>query len=434
MENLNQNLTSFGNRKRGVLSAIMLIVFCFLMIGFAQHVQANPKSGDVFREYHLIEGGSNGEPDAEWMNEFVFISHHTGERSTKGSRTIEDIDLKHATKAEFVAVYWGGHLGSENKRVVFNDNPPVALPLIKNTPNNPLCYHFQQCQAACEIPLAHLKQGDNEFRLEVDNQVCYSFDWGWFWTNQVVLRVYYDKEKVDHPTGKMTAPAPNSTISDLSKIECEIESGNVESVEFIGKYKDFSWDGTGELDAWHGIFWMKDTKLQKHIGTASGLYPYVNWDNRWIPDQEDMKIAARLIDKSGMITMIEAVDNITLDHGERTMKMYSAVDVPEAFGTQTGSVQCKFYIPDDLDKAFVAKMIVSTFSGGTTDREVYINGTPIRKGGWGKWHRLAFCEEPVPVDILKKGENIFEIRANFPHEHAFEVNWPGPVLFVEYEK
>ena len=62
MKNLNLHLTPLGFQKSRVLSAIMLIVFCFLMIGFTQHAQANPRPGDVFREYHLIEGGSNGEP------------------------------------------------------------------------------------------------------------------------------------------------------------------------------------------------------------------------------------------------------------------------------------------------------------------------------------------------------------------------------------
>ncbi len=38
---------------------------------------ANPKPGEVFREYHITGGGSNGYPDSEWMDEFVFISHHT---------------------------------------------------------------------------------------------------------------------------------------------------------------------------------------------------------------------------------------------------------------------------------------------------------------------------------------------------------------------
>lgn len=405
-----------------------------LLLMKASIVKAEPKPGDVFREYHITGGGSNGEKDAEWADEFVFISHHTGEKSTKGDRLFSNIDLQHAIKAEFVASYWGGHIGSANRSVVFNDKPAVQLPLIKNTPTRPECYFSQQSQASCEIPLDYLQQGDNRFRLEVDDQICYSFNWGWFWTNQVVLRIYYDAALVEHPTGSISEPASNSTITNFSTISCDIQNGDIERVEFIGKYDDFSWGGSGEFNNWHGIFWMKDHRLQRNIGNASGMYPYVNWNCRWIPDQENIKIAARIIDKSGMIYMTEPVENITLSHGNRVVKMYPASEVPENFATQTDSVSCNIYIPDDLSNAFAARLVVSTFSGGTTDREVYINDHLIIAGGWGLWHRLAFCEEQVPLSTLRQGENVFKIKANYPGEHAFEVNWPGPAIFIEFEK
>jgi len=424
-----------GTHRKIIAALIVFLWQAFIgSLGCFSLADAAPKLGDVFREYHMTGGGSNGEKDSEWMDEFVFISHHTGERSTKGDRSFKDIDLANAIKAEFVASYWGGHIGSSNRRVVFNNNPAVQLPLIKNTPTRPECYFFQQCQAACDIPLEYLKQGENKFRLEVDDQICYSFNWGWFWTNQVVLRVYYEASKVEHPYGKIDAPQSNSTITGFSKISCNIERGNVEKVEFIGKYNDFSWEGSGEFNTWHGIFWMKDTNMQRHIGTAQGLFPYLNWDNRWIPDQENIEIAARLIDKSGMIYMTEAVQNITLSHRDRVMKMYTATHVPENFATQTDSAMCIINIRDDLSKGFIAKLVLSTFSGGPVDREVYINDIPIVKGGWGKWHRLAFCEEYVPLKLLKQGENEIKIKANMPGEHAFEVNWPGPALFIEFEK
>ncbi len=391
-----------------------------------------PQPGDVFREYHLAGGGSNGKPGEAWMDEFVFVSHHTGERSTPGDRIMPNVDLTHAVGAEFVVSHWGGHIGSANRRVVFNDRPAVALPLIHDTPTRPECYFSQQCRAACEIPLEYLQQGDNRFRLEVDDQICYSFNWGWFWTNQVILRVYYDAHEVDHPVGRIDAPRSGASVSNQERISCGIDRGEVERIEFVGKYIDFSWEGTGELDTWHGVHWMKDPALDRHVGTAGRLAPYVNWANRWIPDQGDITIAARLVDRSGMISVTEAVDGISLTHAGRTVRMYPASDVPEAFAAQTGSARCTIRVPDPLDRAFVAKLVVSTFSGGRADREVHLNGTAIAKGGWGRWHRLAFCDEPVPVGLLREGDNEFEIHANQPGEHAFEVNWPGPALFVEY--
>jgi hypothetical protein len=417
-----------------ISTGLQIFLYLQFLVFNTNSLFADPAPGDVFREYHLIGGGSNGDKDEAWADEFVFISHHTGERSTKGYRTIPNIDITNAIRAEFVASYWGGHIGSANRRVVFNDNPGINLPLIKNTPTQAECYFSQQCQAACNIPLDYLRQGDNQFRLEVDDQICYSFNWGWFWANQVVLRIYYDPSKVNHPLGEIDAPKANSAITDLSRISCSIDQGDIEKVEFIGKYKDFSWGGSGDFHSWHGVFWMKDTNLQKNIGSATGLYPYVNWTCRWIPDQENIKIAARIIDKSGMIYMTEAVENITLSHRDRVVKMYTASDVPENFATQTDSVTCTFNIPDNPDKAFLAKIVFSTFSGGTPDREVYINDVPIAKGGWGVWHRLAFCEEYVPTRILKAGKNEFKIKANYAGEHAFEINWPGPVLFIEFDK
>jgi hypothetical protein len=114
--------------------------------------------------------------------------------------------------------------------------------------------------------------------------------------------------------------------------------------------------------------------------------------------------------------------------------MYSAINVPENFATQTDSAMCAFNIPDDLIDAFSAKLVLSTFSSGPVDREVYINNIAIVKGGWGRWHRLALCEEHIPPMVLKQGYNEFKIKANLPGEHAFEVNWPGPALFIEYDK
>jgi len=397
-----------------------------------QSAAAEPQPGDVFREYHLVEGGSNGEAGEEWKDEFVFVSHHTGERSTVGHRKFHGIDLTSAIKAEFVACFWGGHIGSERRRVIFNDHEPVFLPKIQDTPTCPECYFSHQCQAACEIPLESLREGINEFRLEVGDQICYSFDWGWFWTNQVVLRVYYDSEKVDHPMGKIKLPLPNQSVSRFSKISCEIDEGSAESVEFIGNYKDFSWGGSGAFKSWHGIFWGKNPELQRNIGNASGMFPYTNWNNRWIPDQKDMQIAARIIGRNGLIYMTEVVEGITMDHGDRMVKMYTSQDVPENFATQTGSKSCTIEIPDDLTNAFMAKLVLSTFSGGTADRIVKINGQTITSGGWGRWHRLDFCEAFFPTHLLKPGSNTVTIEANYPGEHAFEVNWPGPVILVEF--
>lgn len=414
--------------------SILLISFITFMVSGpleAGTCTGVPQPGDIFREYHMVGGGANGS-DQTWKNNHVFISHHTGEGSTPGDRLLENIDLTGAVGAEFVAIHWGGHVGSANRRVVINHYPAVNLPLIKHTPSMPECFFSQQCQVACEIPLAYLRQGENAFRLEVDNQICHSFDWGWFWTNQVILRIYYDADEVDHPVGSIAAPLSGEVLSDRPEVTCRTESEDVERIEFVGRYYDYSWEGSGDYYTWHWIHWMDDTRMQRHIGTAWGENRSVVWENEWIPDQKRIQIAARITDRRGLTYMTEAVSNVELQREDRIVRIYPASNVPEAFGTQTGTSECQIVIPDNLENALEAKLVMSTFSGGKPDRAVYLNGKLLKQGGWGVWHRLDICEEAVPVGMLKQGVNDFQIRADLPGEHAFEVNWPGPALIVAY--
>ncbi len=55
---------------------------------FTFTLSAAPQPGDVFKEYHITGGGPNGS-DEKWMDNHVFISHHTGERSTPGEHAFE---------------------------------------------------------------------------------------------------------------------------------------------------------------------------------------------------------------------------------------------------------------------------------------------------------------------------------------------------------
>ncbi|MBD3391433.1 MAG: hypothetical protein GF418_05240 [Chitinivibrionales bacterium] len=401
-----------------------------IVLAAAASVLAEPKSGDVFREYHMFGMKSDG--DREWI---LYVSYHGTGKGSTGDRFVEGVDLNAATKAEFVAIHWGGHIGSDKRRIIFNDNPAVELPLIQNTPTQPQCYFSQQCHAACEIPLSHLKPGTNAFRLAVDNQICYSFNWGWFWTYQAILRVYYDPSEVSHPSGKMAVPSSGSVITDGAEVSCDARSpdSEVDRVEFVGWYKDFSWEGSGQFTQWHWGHWRTDENMKFHIGTATGGDRSVSWDNRWVPDQDGIQIAARVRDRNGYIYMTDPVESIRLTHGDKIVKMYPAKDVPENFATQTGSKSCTINVPDDQKGVLDAKLVVTTFSGGSADREGYLNNSLINKGGWGEWHQVGLCQYPVETDAINKGDNTFEIRANYAGHHAFEVNWPGPVLFVEYE-
>jgi hypothetical protein len=204
-------------------------------------------------------------------------------------------------------------------------------------------------------------------------------------------------------------------------------------VEFVGRYKDYSRGGSGEFEDWQYIYWKTDDNISHHIGTAQGAERSVMWENAWIPEQKGVSIAARVRDQDGMYYMTAAVEDIRLTHGHTIVRMYPAADVPESFAQQVGRKACKIAVADPQDEALDARILVSTFSGGHDNRAVYLNGTKIEHpGNWGIWHQVDICDASVPTQAIRQGDNTFELSANEGGQHAFEINWPGPVLFVSY--
>jgi hypothetical protein len=49
----------------------------------------------------------------------------------------------------------------------------------------------------------------------------------------------------------------------------------------------------------------------------------------------------------------------------------------------------------------------------------------------GKVHDVSFDAITIPVALLHKGKNVFTIFSE-TDDHAAEINWPGPVLLVEF--
>jgi hypothetical protein len=113
--------------------------------------------------------------------------------------------------------------------------------------------------------------------------------------------------------------------------------------------------------------------------------------------------------------------------------MYKPVDVPEGFGVRMAERKtCKFQIDVDPARLRSARLVVSTWSAATDDlsmHEIGLNGKRIADN-FGVFHDRSFDVLPVPPSFLRQGENILYIESRYTM-HGSEVNWPGPVLFVE---
>ena len=395
--------------------------------GQCDTVQSIPEAGSVFREFTFVPRGRFfAECDPGSTREFCAERKHMTPKQL-------DLDLKHATRAEALIEYWGGHIGTADQKFSANGNSWIPVPQPANTPTEPQRYYRNVMGTPpVAVPLEHLRDATNEFRFTCGRQIAYSFDWGFYWVYAFTIRVYYDPSLVAHPTGAIVFPASGSTVGDspVLNVEAQSPNGPIRRADLIAHYEDFDWGGNGWFRDWH--YQYQHGSITHHVGSADGPPFEITWDTSWVPDQTaPIKVAARLTDDAGVSTMTDAVE-IRLDRPDRSVRMYKPHDVPENFGSRVGRRKsCKIDVPDDLSGATGARLVLSTWSAAHAE-EIGLNGT-ILVPRIGQVHWFSYDAIAVPVQLLRRGENEFHIFSR-TEEHAAEVNWPGPVLLVEYPK
>ncbi len=386
---------------------------------------AGPVPGDIFREYTYGRRFGEVDPGAKRPGPQV-----DGMRAAAmGERVLEVPTLSGAVRAEVSVEYWGGHIGTSDQKFQVNGGEWIRIPQPEGTAGRPQCYYRTLLgRATVPVPLEQLRNGRNVFRFTAGPQLCYSFDWGFYWVYSFTLRLYYAPATL--PDARIVSPAVGGEIRDYPRLALEARATRepIARVEFLGHYEDFNWEGDGTFRQWHYI--TERGSLARHIGSATAPPYAVTWDTTWVPDQDrQVRIAARVTNLAGFIYMTPEV-SVRLRREGRSVRMYKASEVPEAFGVRVGKrKECKIPVNGPLENARAARLVLSTWSAAHGD-EIGLNGMKIA-GPIGLVHNYSFDALSVPLRLLRAGDNVFSIFSNTT-EHAIEVNWPGPVLLVEY--
>ncbi|MDD5688424.1 MAG: carbohydrate-binding protein [Elusimicrobia bacterium] len=375
--------------------------------------------------------------------------------------TIGTGDLQDAIKAEVYVTMWGGHYGTTEERIRVNSASDLdwkPLPLPVSTPTQTISaarsiYYLRTLYSTVpiEISPSSLHVGtDNKIQFWATQQPA----WGYphYWVYSFTVRVYYDGSKKLHPTGTISVVQNGDTQTFTANVDTY--SAGISSVNYIGWYKDFNWEGDGRFQNWHYI--CRNGILDKHIGTSiTGPSYSVPWNTAWIPDQDEpIKVVARIVGKDGMCFITNTV-NPTFSSRNYSVKLYSAKNVPESFSSSGNVIKtCDINISDSMTNIKEAKLIVPTWggageSGHTTSREVGINNTML-SNTFGNQVNYNTSPAPdytfdtmdiTPLSVLKggigdTGKNTFYIKSLYTdtptQHHAAEVNWPGPVILVKY--
>jgi len=415
---------------------IPFIFFVLYIVNLAP-VCAGPRPGDIFREYTFnphqdfsVRHFSELDPACKR----VFEEGSGFESKPRMVKQRIDLDLDRAVRAEMAVEYWGGHIGTSDQKFKVNGREWIQIPQPRGTPTDPNCYYRVLLgNETVPIPLEQLQEGCNEVQFTCGPQTCHNFDWGFYWIYSFSIIVHYDPSK-PHPEGRITAPVSGSTVIDRTKIAAMASSDDsrIKRVDFIGYYKDFDWEGNGIFSQYH--YQTQYGEMTRHIGT-SYCAPYsVTWDSEGLPDQDEpMKIVAKLTDWNGISYMTPAVENLLLERQDRSVKMYISRDVPEKFGVRESETRksCTIQVDDSLENATSARLVLSTWCGAHAV-EIGLNGKKL-VDVVGNVHDYSYDILSVGLDMIKPGINEFYVHAVTP-EHAVEVNWPGPVLMIEFIK
>jgi len=398
---------------------------------------------EVFREVTYKYGATPNEHFAELDPDTkrTFTGEHAGMAALKrhAPKSVQ-LDLAGATRAELSVEYWGGHIGTAGQRFRVNDHDWIDLPQPSGTPTAPQRYYRTLLgNNAAPLPLDQLRDGENIFRFAAGKQIAYSFDWGFYWIYDFTTRIYYDPATKPHPTGEFLSPKPGDTFDDILHLQVNPSSSNCDivRVEFIGEYDDFDWDGDGVWREWqyatnHGV-------LRRHLGTATEPPWRVKADLRWLPDQsQPLRVRARITDRAGLTYLTSPVENIIQERKHRGVRLIKCDIVPEKWMSFASKPSPKGGFPltaADLAGATFARLLLSTWSADVEDtslHELRLNGERLASR-FGEFHNYSQNALEVPLDRLKIGRNEITIFSTF-QGHMFEINWPGPVLLLEYLK
>ncbi|MHC4353400.1 MAG: hypothetical protein ACYS0H_11880, partial [Planctomycetota bacterium] len=244
-----------------------------------------------------------------------------------------------------------------------------------------------------------------------------------------------DAKSKPHTTGAITSLQAGDVLGETVKLAVESE-GSIKRVDYVGLYEDVNFEGDGVYRQWHYLYFHG--KLMHHIGSAEQDPFEVAWDTSWIPDQkEPMGISARITDRTGLTYQTPAVTGLSLKRTNRSVELCKPYDIPKKWVTRSGEKTESFDVRGDPSTAVAAQLIWSSWSPGYM-RGISINGTRVfdREGPNYQtyYHRVTLTD----VSMFRAGRNLLTKgktpKNNGKMVHGMEVNWPGIMVLIRYQK
>ena len=404
-----------------------LVIILLLFMG--EPLMADPKPGDIFREYHFADGHG------------IHVCPQGAVRDS-ASFTLNIGDLKGAIRVEVSGLFHTGHIGTSERRIRINGGKAVDLPFSDIPVTNKECYFtYLFGRPSVDVPLDDLKEGENKFTFLVGPQICHGFNWPCYGFHNMTVRVYYDNSK-PHPTGEIEYPKKGHVITNdelMIKTKVRADRASIASVDIVGFYFDYPFEGSGKYTDWHYLI-DEYGRWFSFINRSSRSPYHETWNLEWLPDQDEpIRLMARVTDDTGMSYMTPEVDGIVLQRTRYSVKMYKTTNMPENYKVRVNEKRESTFEPistlSQVSEAKVASIIPIGHMENKYSTECGINEITLRQyAALPDLHSDFFYDAYMSVDpkALKKGVNKFFVHSN-TDGHMTEVCWPGPALLVRRE-
>ena len=413
------------------------ITTSLLLIFISTYLSGQPQPGDVFREYIWLpdlaveEGGKflrvGGRLDYKTNPDHFPTERHEDGHVLFG----QYLKLKQAIRAELVVEKLGSHDDTRNLRVSINRNPSIKMPNARGIPVPESDYMHHNYPVA-DIPLDQLNEGwENTFRFDVDSTQR------WNWPQNIiyglVLRIYYNPEIADFKTN-IDGLINGTILDDKQLIGLADPKLNIRQVEYIGYYDGLNYEGDGVYTQWHYHHFRG--KVIHNIGTAD-MYPYqITWDTSWIPDQEDIKVSARIVSNSGLVYFTEPVAELKFNRNY-IVELCKPFDQPKNWVTRESEFESRINVSVDPSKIEEARIYWVSWSPCYANG-IYINDIKVFDEEGPCYEYMAHDIEIEDLSAIKQGTNIIKTGKEPLHDgqmvHGMEVQWPGIMMKVKYSK
>jgi hypothetical protein len=415
---------------KGVLIALSLVIAAYA----AEPAPYEWQPGSVFRDYTFNgdakDDGVKHRPHISEVDPGTKRANLVDRLPTTRAPRLLNVSIAGAQRAEFIPEYWGGHIGTQAWFQV-NKTPWIPWPRPVGTVEPPEhYYHSVLGNRAVPLRVQDLLEGENTFRITAGPQTYSSFDWGFFWIYAFTVRVYHPRAAA-HPSGIIANITAGGSLGENPAIVVKPTPGAapINRVDVFAFYDDFNWSGSGFHREWHAqmIFGVP----HHHVGSATSAPWTVRWNTEWVPDQsQPVRLVARVIDEAGWQTVTPIVENVKFTRAGRSVKMIRASELPKQFGVRAGrELSCALNVPELSAAPTRARIMLLSWSGSHVER-IRLNDTPLSPK-IGRVHEFAVDAIEVPPAAVKPGKNVFAMFSD-TREHAAEVDWPGPVLLLEF--